>query len=160
MRERDVEPLDEKPERKLLRPPMPGAGRPLGAVNKFTRELKTALLDAAILSDFAKDPNDEAAPHSLTNYCLAMIQKYPELYFQALMKLLPREVNTRLQNDTTLDITYRTIAEVKHALEESGMPRTQIAAIAALMPDTGKPLDEEARDEVEDILLDRDRGAA
>ena len=36
------------------------------------------------------------------------------------------------------------------------MSRKQIAAIAALLPDTGKPVNEEARDEAE--LLDR--GAA
>ena len=93
----------------------------------------------------------------MANYLRNVANHHPELYFQAVTKLLPKEVRTHLSNDTTVDITYRTIDEVKQALEMEGMSRTQIAAIAALMPDTGKPLDEEAHDE-EDILLDR--GAA
>jgi hypothetical protein len=69
--------------------------------------------------------------------------RHPEIFFQAIVKLIPREINTSLRQDTTVDITYRTIDEVKQALEMEGMSRKQIAAIAALMPDTGKPLDEE-----------------
>jgi hypothetical protein len=73
---------EEEPKRKLKRPPMPGAGRPLGALNKFTKDLKTAMLDAAMLSDFAKDPNDEDAPGSLTQYCLTMVHKFPSFIFK------------------------------------------------------------------------------
>jgi hypothetical protein len=152
-----IEPLNEKPERKLLRPAMPGAGRPLGAINKFTRELKTALLDAAILSDFAKDPSgDEDAPHSLTNYCLAMVHKYPELYFQALMRLVPKEINTHLQQDTTIDVTLcRTTDDVKRDMKNLGMSQREIEQIEnILLP---KPVDEEAHDDAADILFDRDR---
>lgn len=161
----DIEPLDDpligKNGRKLKRPAMPGAGRPPGAVNKLTRDLKSALLDAAILSPFAKDPNDENAPNSLTNYCLAMCTQFPDIYFQALMRLVPREVNTSLRQESTLDITYRTVSEVRRALEESGMPLKQIEAIAAMAGvENGKPVDEETREDVEDILFDRDRGAA
>jgi hypothetical protein len=143
-----IEPLNEKPERKLLRPAMPGAGRPLGAINKFTRELKTALLDAAILSDFAKDPSgDEDAPHSLTNYCLAMVHKYPELYFQALMRLVPKEINTHLQQDTTIDVTLcRTTDDVKRDMKNLGMSQRQIEQIESiLLPvDEKKPVHNEA----------------
>jgi hypothetical protein len=139
---------DEEPKRKLKRPAMPGAGRPLGALNKFTRDLKTAMLDAAVLSDFAKDPNDEDAPGTLTQYCLTMVHQFPELYFQALMRLVPREINTRLQQDTTVEVTYRSIAEVERDMENLGMSSKQIAAIESIL--LPKPVDEEA----EDILLD------
>lgn len=153
------EPLTDEPERK--RPPMPGAGRPPGALNKFTRELKTALLDAAILSDFAKDPSgDENAPHTLTNFCLTMVHKFPELYFQALMRLVPKEINTRLQNDTTLDITYRTMSEVKDAMLAEGVTPKLISDIEKMLPvpihhEEEPAVDEEAHDDVE--LLDRGR---
>ena len=60
---RDIEPLDDlligKDGRKLKRPAMPGAGRPLGAVNKFTRDLKQAMLEAATLSDYAKSDDPD-----------------------------------------------------------------------------------------------------
>jgi hypothetical protein len=153
MRDDIIEPLDDpliaKDGRKLLRPAMPGAGRREGSLNKFTREMKTALLDAAILSPYAKDPNDENAPNSLTNYCLAMCKQFPELYFQALTRLVPKQINTSLRQDTNtnVNVTYTTVAEVKQALLEEGMTPTQIRQLEAMMPDTGKPIDEEARDD-------------
>lgn len=133
----------DKSQRK--RPAMPGAGRPLGALGKFTRELKQALLDAAILSDFAKDPNDKDAPGTLTQYCLTMVHRFPELYFQALMRLVPKEINTRLQQDTTFDITFRTIDEVRAAMAAEGMSSKQIDAIEAILPAPGieEPVDKD-----------------
>jgi hypothetical protein len=146
---------EEEPKRKLKRPPMPGAGRPLGALNKFTKDLKTAMLDAAMLSDFAKDPNDEDAPGSLTQYCLTMVHKFPELYFQALMRLVPREINTHLQQD--IDVTvYRSVDEVKNAMLDAGMSSNTITAIQAMLPvpiiEKETPVDE--GDDVADILFD------
>ena len=55
-----------------------------------------------------------------------MCTKFPELYFQSLMRLVPREVNTRLQQDTNVNLTYHTIAEVKQALLEEGMTPKEI----------------------------------
>jgi hypothetical protein len=120
-------------ESKRKRPAMPGAGRPLGALNKFTKDLKTAMLDAAMLSDFAKDPYDEDAPGSLTQYCLTMVHQFPELYFQALMRLLPREVNTSLRQDTTIDFTCRTVTDVKRDMESLGMSQRQIEQIENIL---------------------------
>jgi hypothetical protein len=144
-----IAPLDEKPARKLLRPAMPGAGRREGSLNKFTREMKTALLDAAILSPYAKDPHDKNAPNSLTNYCLAMCTQFPELYFQALMRLVPKEINTSLRQDTTVNVTYTTIAEVKQALLDEGMTPNEIRQLESLMPDTGRSIDEAHDDDEE-----------
>jgi hypothetical protein len=137
---RDIDALPEELERKL-------PGRPPGALNRFTRVLKNALLDAAILSDFAKDPNNPDAPNSLTQYCLTMIHKYPDLYFQQLCRLIPKEINTSLKQDTNVNVTYRTIAEVKQTLLDEGMTPKQIATIEAMMPETGKPLDDEVEND-------------
>ena len=143
-------------ESKRKRPAMPGAGRPLGALNKFTKDLKTALLDAAVLSDFAKDPDNEDAEGTLTRYCLTMVHRYPELYFQALMRLVPKEINTHLQQDTTIDVTlFRTTDDVKRDMENLGMSQRQIEQIESIL--LPKPVDEEAHDDAADILFARDR---
>ena len=77
---------------------------------------------------------------------MAMINKYPDRYFTQLCRLVPKEITTHLQNDTTVDITYRSIAEVKQALLDEGMTPRQIAAIEATMPETGKLLDDDEED--------------
>ena len=155
---------DEEPKRKLKRPPMPGAGRPLGARNQFTKDLKQAMLDGTILSDYAKDPDNEDpdASGSLTQYMKTVANRHPELFFQVLSKLLPREINTHLQQDTTIDVTvYRSVDEVKNAMLDAGMSSNTITAIQAMLPvpiiEEEKPVDEEAHDDAADILFDRDR---
>jgi hypothetical protein len=123
---------DEEP--KLKRPAMPGAGRPLGALNKLTKDLKQAMLDGAVSSDYACDPDNEDAPGSLTQYMKTVANKHPELFFQAVSKLIPREIKTHLQQDTTIDVTYRTTEEVKTAMIDAGMSRKQIEMIEAMLP--------------------------
>jgi hypothetical protein len=91
-----------------------------------------------------------------------MVHQFPELYFQALMRLVPREVNTHLQQDTTIDVTvYRSVDEVKNAMLKSGMSSNTITAIQAMLPvpiiEEETPVDEEAHDDAADILFDRDR---
>jgi hypothetical protein len=149
MREQIV-PLDDERPRKFGGV-QPGAGRPLGALNRITADIKRGLLDGLLTCDYALDPNDKDAPGSISTYMRSVANKHPELFFQAVVKLIPKELHTSLRQDTTVDITYRTIDEVKQALEMGGMSRKQIEVIAALMPDTGsKPLDdEEAHDEEE-----------
>ena len=44
----------------------PGAGRKAGVPNKSPRDLKQAMFDGAVLSDYAKDPKHPNAPGSLT----------------------------------------------------------------------------------------------
>jgi hypothetical protein len=139
---------DEEPKRKLLRPAMPGAGRPLGALNKFTRDLKQAMLDGAVFSDYAKDPDNEDVPGTLTQYMVTVANKHPELYFQAIAKLIPHEIKSHRILESTVDVTYRTIEEVKQAMEMEGMTHKQISPIeAVLLPES---VDEEARDDAED----------
>ena len=126
--------MSDEPERKLKRPPMPGAGRPPGALNKITKDLKEALLNGAVFSDYAKDNTDPDAPGTLTQYCITVANKHPELFFQAIAKLIPKEIRTHLQQDTTIDVTYRTTAEVKTAMADAGMSQKQIEMIEAMLP--------------------------
>ena len=137
--------MSDEPERKLKRPAMPGAGRPPGALNRITRDLKQAMLDGALFSDYAKDNTDPDAPGTLTQYCITVANKHPELFFQAIAKLIPKEIKTHLQQDTTIDVTYRTTAEVKTAMADAGMSQKQIEMIEAMLP---VPLIDERDEEV------------
>lgn len=49
-----IEPLTEEPKRKFGGA-QPGAGRPLGSLNKVTADLKRAILDGAVSCDYAFD---------------------------------------------------------------------------------------------------------
>ena len=148
-------------ESKRKRPAMPGAGRPLGALNKFTRDLKQAMLDAAVLSDYATD-NNEDAPGTLTQYMVTVANRHPELFFSALAKLIPHEIKSHRISESTIDVTvYRSVDEVKNAMLDAGMSSNTITAIQAMLPvpiiEEEKPVDEEAHDDAVDILFDRDR---
>ena len=154
MREQ-IMPLDEKPRK--FGGAQPGAGRPLGSLNRITKDIKEALLNGAIFSDYARDSDcdDPNAPGSLTRYMIAVANKHPELFFSAVVKLLPKEVRTHLSNDTTVDVTLRTMNDVRRALEAEGFGSKQIRQLESLLPDTGKSLDDDAED-VEEIF-ERDR---
>jgi hypothetical protein len=148
MRDDIIEPLDDplisKDGRILKRPAMPGAGRREGSLNKITADLKRVIVGGAIDSDYGADPNDKKAPHSIENYMKNFANKHPEVYFTAAVaKLIPKVIRTSTQSETTVDITYRTVDEVKQALLDAGMAPTQIRQLEAMMPDTGKPLDDE-----------------
>jgi hypothetical protein len=152
MREQ-ITPLDDEKPRRKFGGAQPGAGRPLGALNKVTADIKRGLLDGLLTCDYALDPNDKDTAGSISTYMRNVANKHPELFFQAVVKLIPRELHTSLRQDTSVEYTFRTIDEVKQALEMGGMSRNNIEAIAALMPDTGKPLDD-AHDE-EDVDSER-----
>jgi hypothetical protein len=152
-----IKPLDKKPKGKFGESP----GRPLGALNKITADLKRAMLDGAVTCDYAfDDPNNKDAPGSITTYMRNIANKFPELYFQAIVRLIPKEVRTHLQNDTTLDITYRTMDQVRDAMLAEGMTPKLISDIEKMLPvpihhEEEPAVDEEVHDDVE--LLDRSR---
>jgi hypothetical protein len=149
MREQIVPLDDEKPRRKFGGAQV-GAGRPLGSLNRITADIKRGLVDGILTCDYALDPNDKDAPGSISQYMRSVANKHPELFFSAVVKLLPRELHTSLRQDTSVEYTFNTIYEVKRALEMEGLSNTQVAAIAALMPDTGKPLDAEVHEDAHD----------
>jgi hypothetical protein len=81
-------------------------GRPPGSPNKFTSELRQAMLEGALLSDDAKDPNNKDAPASLTQYMRNIANKYPVAFFKSLARLLPQEIRTQSLSESSLEIAY------------------------------------------------------
>jgi hypothetical protein len=149
-----IAPLDdEKPKRKFGGK-QDGAGRPLGSLNRITKDLKQAILDGCVTCDYAFDPNDPSAPPSISTYMRNVANKHPELFFSAIVRLIPRELHTSLRQDTSVDITYRTMSEVKRAMEAEGMSPQFIASVESLLP---VPIndDEEAHEDTEDFERDR-----
>jgi hypothetical protein len=124
-------------EHKLLRPAMCGAGRPPGALNKLTRDLRQAMLDGAVSSDYALDPDDEDAPGSLTHYMKTVANKHPELFFQALAKLIPHEIKSHSISESTVDIAFHSLDQVKMAMLNEGFSTKQVQAIEKMLPLTG-----------------------
>jgi hypothetical protein len=108
--------------------------RPLGALNRISRDLKEGMLYAASVgSDYAKDSEDPNAPPRLNRYLTTFCNKHPEIFFQALMKLIPKE--THLQQQSTIDVTYSSLQQVREAMLENGMSPKLIAAIESqLLP--------------------------
>jgi hypothetical protein len=76
--------------------------------------------------------------------------KHPELFFSAIVRLIPRELHTSLRQDTTVDVTLRTMNDVRRALEAEGFGSNEIRQLESLLPTTGKPLNDDAED-VEDF---------
>ena len=132
---------DEEPKRLG-----PGPGRPPHALNKISRDIKQAIIDGLVSSDYAKDPDDKNAPGSMARYMQTVANKHPELFFQAVVKLIPKEVRQHLQTDTTIDIhTYRTVEEVKTAMRESGFSQKEIAQIESMLPMPLEPDEEQIK---------------
>ena len=104
---------DEEPKRLP-----PGPGRPLGALNRISRDIKEGVISGLLASDYAKDPDNEDAQGSITQYMKTVANKHPELFFSAVVKLIPKELRQSIQTDTTIDVSYRTFSEVKSAMLE------------------------------------------
>ena len=115
-----------------------GKGRPPGSPNKFTSELRQAMLEGALLSDDAKDPANKDAP-SLTQYMRNIANKYPVAYFKALTRLIPQEIRTQSLSESTVEIAYafHSVADVKAAMLDAGMTPKQIRQLETMMPDVG-----------------------
>jgi hypothetical protein len=60
---------------------------------------------------------------------------------------LPKEVRTHLSNETNINATFRSISEVKRAMEESGMTPKLISEIEGLLP---MPINESENEEAHD----------
>ena len=65
-------------------------------MNRITADIKRGLLDGLLTCDYALDPNDKDAPGSISTYMRTVANKHPELFFSAVVKLLPRELHTSL----------------------------------------------------------------
>jgi hypothetical protein len=119
---------EEQPKRKF-------AGRPRGALNVFTRELKEAFLSAAEQSIYGRDPDNPDAPGSLTRYVIHIANKYPDKFAQFLTKFIPQQYHA-LKNEVRTEVIYQSADEVKAALEEAGLTLKQIETLEAMLPTT------------------------
>jgi len=85
----------------------PGAGRPKGAKNVMTREVKKAILLAAAESQHAKDYGGGVA-----GYCTYLATEHPEAFAKLQARLIPRKE----EPDKTLEpAANRTAPEVRTA---------------------------------------------
>jgi hypothetical protein len=124
------------------RPAMKGAGRPVGALNKFTRELKEAMFSAAENSVHAKDQNNPDAPGSVTQFLTNVADRYPVQFMQALMKFVPQQYKME-RTELRAEMTYSSADEIKRALQEEGFSPKHIEAIEAMLPAVGNVVEVE-----------------
>jgi hypothetical protein len=122
----------------------PNKGRPPGSQNKFSRDLKECMLQAAILSDDALD--HETGLRSLTRYLLATQRKFPLQYFSAIAKLVPHEIRSQSLSQSSIEVVYRSVEDVKLALLQSGLTQKEVDALSAALP-RGDVLEIEVDDE-------------
>jgi hypothetical protein len=115
-------------------------GRPPGSPNKFTADLRDAMAKGALLSDDAKDPNNEAQP-SLEIYMRNIANKHSVAFFKALTRLIPQvqEIHKQSLSETSVEISYafHSVADVKAALLDAGLSREQVRQLESMMPDPG-----------------------
>ena len=109
----------------------PGPGRPPNALNKISRDLKEAIITGLVASDYAKDDDGK---RSIQTYMRSVANRHPELFFQAVCKLIPKELRQSISTDTTFDITYHSVSEVKSAMLAEGMTPKQIEMLEAMLP--------------------------
>jgi hypothetical protein len=85
----------------------PNAGRPKGAKNVMTRQLKKAMFLAAAQSQHAKDNGG-----GLVGYFIYLADEHPELFVKLLLRFLPRQ---REPDKTLESAAHRAADEVRAA---------------------------------------------
>jgi hypothetical protein len=127
----------------------PGAGRPKGRIDSRPREIREAMLEGAMNSEYGKDPKHPDEPGDLARFFTNMANKNIDLFCAMLTKLIPRQINTQVESTIGVDVVYRSVEEVKNAMQDAGMSHKEIAAIEAMLP---VPIinDDAVRDDVGD----------
>jgi hypothetical protein len=116
-------------------PPKKRGGRPKGATNLFSRQLRECLLLAAEQSIWAKNENDPSAQGSVTSFLTAVADKWPDKFAQMLCKLLPQQ-HLMQKTEPQTEVTYENTDQVKRALEQEGFTLKQIEQLESLLPVT------------------------
>jgi 16S rRNA C967 or C1407 C5-methylase (RsmB/RsmF family) len=111
-------------------------------LNKFTRELKDAMLAGAENSIHAKDPNDPNAPGTVTQFMTNVANKYPDKYAQMLTKFIPQQYHMQ-RTEIRAEVTYQSVNDIKRALEEEGFTLKQIEALEAMLPTASNAIEVE-----------------
>ena len=120
----------------------PGAGRPAGQPNALTAQLREALIAGAINSKYGKD--DEHPDGDLVTFFTNLANEHIGLFCSLFGKSIPKFMQT--QSDTSLNVTYRNIEEVKLAMEQAGMSSKQIAQLEAMLPVNDMRVEEPAKE--------------
>jgi hypothetical protein len=117
----------------------PGPGRPKGVPDKFTREIKPALLDAVEYVGEAKadeffaalkkanpktgDPDKLYATLSrVSAYLVWIANDYPQVACAMLARMMPQQV----QAEHRVEHTYHSLEEIANRLRELGLPAQRI----------------------------------
>jgi hypothetical protein len=134
---------DQQPPRRIGGK-RPGAGRPPGQPNALTAQLREALITGAVNSDYGKDPEHPDQPGSLERFMVTLANRNIGLFCGLFGKSIPRHIET--QSKATLDVTYRSMEEVRLAMIEAGMAPKMIEQIESYLPinEMKKPHDDES----------------
>ena len=110
-------------------------------LNIYSRALKEAMFEGAENSVYAKDPQDLSKPGSLVQFLTwvadnrfftTLANNNIGVFCTLFGKMIPRQIS--MQSDTTVDLTYHSVDDVKRALEAAGMPLKQIEQLEAMLP--------------------------
>ena len=96
----------------------------------------------AINSKYGKD--DEHPEGDLVTFFTNLANEHIGLFCSLFGKSIPKFIQT--QSDTTLNVTYRSIEEVKLAMQASGLTLRQISQIEAMLPVNDMRIEEPAKE--------------
>lgn len=94
-------------------------GRRPGVPNRVTTTLKVAALEAAAMCG-----NDKQGEGGLHGFLYRMACRYPEAYLRFLEKIIPLVINNKMEG--SIKHKYETVAELRDALIERGLPMPKI----------------------------------
>jgi hypothetical protein len=117
--------------------PPAGPGRAKGSPNKYTREIKQALLDAVeyvgeetvatALKELPEPERDKAehdlnTPRGVTAFLVWIAREYPQVACAMLARMMPQ----RTESTHKVEHTYHSLEEIGNRLRELGLPAQRI----------------------------------
>ena len=124
-----VAPKEKKPGKQLIETGKPKrGGRKQGSQNKTPRLLKEALMIAAEL-----EGSNEKGKDKLIGFLRMMARKDLRTFAQLLGRIIPLQINTK--GDLRVEVTYRTIDDVRAALADRGISLQQLVPMRVIEHD-------------------------
>jgi hypothetical protein len=114
-----------------------GPGRPKGSQDKYTREIKQALLDAVeyvgeetvatALKELPEPERDKAehdlnTPRGVTAFLVWIAREYPQVACAMLARMMPQQT----ESTHKVEHTYHSLEEIGNRLRELGLPAQRI----------------------------------
>lgn len=93
--------------------PPPGKGRVRGSVNRLSRDLRSAILDAAALYG-----SDGHGAGGVTGYCIYLAAKHPKAFSGLLSKLLPLQINGAVTSSVAAAVRVVAVASDSYLSRE------------------------------------------